>query len=91
MCQNGDLQHVFAIFECLLGPLVTKFFHILVDEFLGLDLSGITSKLDAGIAFRNKQNVRQISYHMYVSYLQNETRYQNFKYIFGISDKFYMR
>ena len=46
MCQNGDFQHVFAIFRCFIGPLVTKFFHILVEEVLSFDLGGLTSKSD---------------------------------------------
>ena len=45
-CQNGDFWHVFAVFRYLIGPLVTKFFHILEEEVISFDLHGLTSKLD---------------------------------------------
>ena len=45
-CRNGDFRHVFAVFRYLIGPLVTKFFHILVEEVISFDLHGLTSKLD---------------------------------------------
>ena len=45
-CQKLLFWHVFAVFRCLIGPLVTKFFHILVGEVLSFDLSSLTSKSD---------------------------------------------
>ena len=37
---------VSARFWCLIGPLVAKFFHILVEEVISFKMSGITSKSD---------------------------------------------
>ena len=37
---------VSARFWCLVGPLVAKFFHILVEEVISFKMSGVTSKLD---------------------------------------------
>ena len=42
----GDFRHVFAVFRCLIGPLVVILPHILVEEVLSFDLHGHTSKSD---------------------------------------------
>ena len=38
-------EHVFAMFTYLIGPLVAKSLHILVEEVLRFGLSGVESKL----------------------------------------------
>ena len=46
-CANvGDFWHIFAIFRCLIGPLVAILLHILVEEVISFDLHGHTSKSD---------------------------------------------
>ena len=42
----GNFQTCFAIFRYLIGPLVEKLLHILVQEILSFEMSGQTSKLD---------------------------------------------
>ena len=37
---------VLVHFWCLIGPLVAKFFHILVEEVISFKMSGVTSKSD---------------------------------------------
>ena len=44
--QLAIFGHVFAIFRCLIGPLVAKFLQILVEEIISFDLHGHTSKSD---------------------------------------------
>ena len=39
----GDFQHIFLH---LTGPLVAKLFHILVEEVISFEMSGLTSKSD---------------------------------------------
>ena len=41
MCENGSFWH-----EYLIGPLVTKFFHIFVEEVISFKMSGVTTKSD---------------------------------------------
>ena len=36
--------HIFVIFRCLIHLLVAQLLHILVQEVLSFDLSGVTSK-----------------------------------------------
>ena len=43
------------------SPLMTKLFHILVEEVLSFDLHGLTSKIGQELPSENKQNVRQTS------------------------------
>ena len=38
----GDFRHVFASYR----PLVAKLFHILVEEVISFEMSGLTSKSD---------------------------------------------
>ena len=40
----GNFWHVFAIFRCLIGPLVVTLLHILVEEVISFEMSGVTSK-----------------------------------------------
>ena len=50
MCQKlpklAIFRHIFAILGYLRGPLVVKLLHILVEEVISFDLSGLTSKSD---------------------------------------------
>ena len=45
-CQLAIFGHVFAIIRCFRGHLVAKLFHILVEEVLSFDLSGLALKSD---------------------------------------------
>ena len=46
-CANiCDFRHIFAVFRCLIGPLVMILLHILVEEVISFNLHGHTSKLD---------------------------------------------
>ena len=42
----GNFWTCFPIFRCLIGPLVVKLLHILVEQVLSFKMSGQTSKLD---------------------------------------------
>ena len=46
MCQKSSFQHIFGIFKCFIGPLVEKFFNILVEEVVSFDLHCHTLKSD---------------------------------------------
>ena len=42
----GNFCHIFAILKHLIGPLVAKLLHILVDQVISFEMSGVKSKLD---------------------------------------------
>ena len=60
ICPNiadvGDFWTRFAFFRCLIGPLVAKLLHILVEQVISFKMSGQTSNR-ISINFRNKQRV----------------------------------
>ena len=40
----SNFWHVFAIFRCLIGPLVVKLLHIIAEEVISIEMNGVTSK-----------------------------------------------
>ena len=40
----GNFCHIFTIVKHFIGPLVVKLLHILVEEVMSFEMSGVTSK-----------------------------------------------
>ena len=55
----SNFQHDFAILRHLIGPLVAKLLHVLVEKVLSFKISGV-SQNQTSIKFRNEENVIEL-------------------------------